>query len=145
MNRLINKIIIHCSASPYGNAEIIDEWHKARGWNGIGYHYVIGNCYPDSGSYQTKHPKPLNDGRIEAGRDIEIAGAHAKEHNENSVGICLIGDREFTSKQLESLSAFIAYRFPDLEVVAHYELNDGKTCPNINADYLRELIDAKRV
>ena len=42
--RTITLIIIHCSAvRPYqtSNAAQIDSWHRARGWNGIGYHYVI--------------------------------------------------------------------------------------------------------
>ena len=42
--RDIDKIIIHCSATPpdmHVDAERIDSWHKERGWSGIGYHYVI--------------------------------------------------------------------------------------------------------
>ena len=39
--RRIDKIIIHHSASPIGTTvEQIDQWHKARGWTGIGYHFV---------------------------------------------------------------------------------------------------------
>ena len=38
-------IVIHCSDSSYGTVDIIDHWHKMRGWSGIGYHYVIGNGY----------------------------------------------------------------------------------------------------
>ena len=42
--RQITEIIVHCSATREGqdiDAATIDEWHKARGWSGIGYHYVI--------------------------------------------------------------------------------------------------------
>lgn len=42
--RAINKIIIHCSATPEGHdytAADIDSWHKARGWRCIGYHYAM--------------------------------------------------------------------------------------------------------
>ena len=65
--REINKIIIHCSATKEGqdiSAATIDEWHKARGWRSIGYHYVIGL-----------------DGMIEYGRPITETGAHVKNHN----------------------------------------------------------------
>ena len=41
--REIKKVIIHCSDSDFGTASVIDGWHKERGWDGIGYHYVITN------------------------------------------------------------------------------------------------------
>ena len=42
--RKIDSIIIHCSATRAGldfTAADIDRWHRERGFNGIGYHYVI--------------------------------------------------------------------------------------------------------
>ena len=42
--RTINKIIVHCSATQEGrdlDAAEINRWHLKRGWNGIGYHYVV--------------------------------------------------------------------------------------------------------
>ena len=42
--RKINKIIIHCSATPEQrevSVETIRKWHLQRGFNDIGYHYVI--------------------------------------------------------------------------------------------------------
>ena len=42
--RELNKIIIHCSATPEGRdvkADEIKQWHKDRGWSDIGYHFVI--------------------------------------------------------------------------------------------------------
>lgn len=75
--RRIDEIIIHCSDSPEGRndkAEDIRKWHKQRGFNDIGYHYVIDL-----------------DGTVEQGRPIEQAGAHCTGHNRNSIGICYIG------------------------------------------------------
>ena len=75
--RKIDEIIIHCSDSPEGRndkAEDIRRWHKQRGFNDIGYHYIIDL-----------------DGTIEQGRPIEQAGAHCTGHNRNSIGICYIG------------------------------------------------------
>ena len=42
--RKIDSIIIHCSATKVGQdftAADIDRWHRERGFNGIGYHYVV--------------------------------------------------------------------------------------------------------
>lgn len=75
--RRIDEIIIHCSDSPEGRndkAEDIRKWHKQRGFNDIGYHYVIDL-----------------DGTVEQGRPIEQAGAHCTGHNAHSIGICYIG------------------------------------------------------
>ena len=75
--RNIDSIIVHCSATKAGQdftAADIDCWHRERGFNGIGYHYVI-----------------RLDGKLEKGRDVALAGAHCKGWNERSVGICYIG------------------------------------------------------
>ena len=75
--RTITLVIIHCSAvRPYqtSTAAQIDSWHRARGWNGIGYHYVI-----------------YRDGSIRCGRNIDSIGAHCQGHNTGSIGICYIG------------------------------------------------------
>lgn len=75
--RIINEIIVHCSATKEGvdyRAKHIDAWHKQRGWRGIGYHYVIDL-----------------DGKIETGRVISQAGSHCLGHNAHSIGICYIG------------------------------------------------------
>src|SRR5438270_9583625 len=36
-------IVIHHSASEEGGADRFDEWHRQRGWDELGYHFVIGN------------------------------------------------------------------------------------------------------
>ena len=75
--RYINDIIIHCTATPAGRevtrAEI-DEWHRARGWRGIGYHYLI-----------------HLDGSIERGRAISVPGSHCFGHNAHSIGVAYVG------------------------------------------------------
>lgn len=75
--RNIDSIIVHCSATKAGRdftAADIDRWHRERGFNSIGYHYVI-----------------RLDGKLEKGRDVALSGAHCKGWNERSVGICYIG------------------------------------------------------
>jgi N-acetylmuramoyl-L-alanine amidase len=93
----IHTIVVHCSATREGqdfSAKDIDKWHRAKGWNGIGYHRVI-----------------KLDGTVELGRSISTRGAHVAGNNLNTLGICLIGglDAEgkpkntFTGPQFKSL------------------------------------------
>ncbi|MCH5347505.1 MAG: N-acetylmuramoyl-L-alanine amidase, partial [Muribaculaceae bacterium] len=75
--RKISKIIVHCSATPAGrevSVAEIDRWHRARGFNEIGYHYVIGL-----------------DGQVHRGRAVEKVGAHCSGQNAESIGVCYIG------------------------------------------------------
>ena len=67
--RNIDSIIVHCSATKAGQdftATDIDRWHRERGFNGIGYHYVI-----------------RLDGKLEKGRDVALPGAHSNLYNEH--------------------------------------------------------------
>lgn len=77
--REISEVVVHWSATYINQnigAEEIDQWHKARDFSGIGYHYVI-----------------RRDGSLQRGRPLNEIGAHAKtgDHNNFSVGICLVG------------------------------------------------------
>lgn len=76
--RKITLIIIHCSATPEGrNLDFEtcrhDHIHH-RGFKDIGYHFYI-----------------TRDGGIHRGRSLERIGAHCKNHNRHSVGICYEG------------------------------------------------------
>ena len=139
--REIKKIIIHCSDSGFGDAELIDKWHKERGWKGIGYHYVILNGCLAKDAYRTE-----NDGLIEVGRDIKEIGAHCEGHNEDSIGICLIGAHHFSAHQLYiALPAIIRqiiykYNIPVSEIYGHCEFNSAKTCPNMDMKIVREKL-----
>ena len=139
--RNVDFIIVHC-ADTYADMDTraadIDRWHKDRGWDGIGYHYVI-----------------CRDGKIEEGRPIEKPGAHAYNPgqgpgNGNSIGVCLIGGKarpgenavNFTGEQWESLRVLCAkmeQQFPGAEIIGHCDVpNSGKTCPNFNVKAWRE-------
>lgn len=75
--RKISEIIVHCSATPEGRdytVEDITRWHKARGFNTIGYHYVV-----------------YRDGTVHNGRPVTLIGAHCEGHNADSIGVCYIG------------------------------------------------------
>ncbi len=143
MSRDIDKIIIHCSDSLFGNVELIDEWHKQRGFDEIGYHFVILNAYPTADSFNLKQPQFWADGTVQDGRSIDKIGAHAKGFNKYSIGICLIGKKQFTMSQFEALSNLIRkllLQYRDAKVVGHGELHKGRSCPNIDMDWIRELL-----
>jgi len=128
--RAINKIIIHCSATKEGNnvtASTIDQWHKDRGWRGIGYHYVV-----------------ALDGSIEYGRSIYETGAHVKNQNEGSIGVCYIGGLGSsmeqkdtrTPEQKESLLLLLKTlkkMHPEATIHGHNEFS-AKACPCFNAN-----------
>lgn len=93
--RKITHIVYHTSASYnsrlgviYPTAKDIDAMHKARGWSGIGYHFVIGEG-----------------GTIEQGRDIDAPGAHVAGFNTTTIGVCVSGHgdyKDWTPKQKET-------------------------------------------
>ncbi len=133
--RTINKIIVHCSATQEGkdlDAAEINKWHLKRGWDGIGYHYVV-----------------LLNGVIEYGRSIYKQGAHVKGENEGSIGICYIGGVESkrgsngewiakdtrTPEQKESLLLLLKTlkkMHPEATIHGHNEFA-AKSCPCFDA------------
>lgn len=141
--REINEIIVHCSDSKWGNAEVIDQWHKERGWSEIGYNTVILNGYiKSSRNYVADY-----DGFVEKGRDIGKVPAHCKGHNSNSIGICLIGVDEFTPLQAGSLLNMLEYYCEEYNIdpdniFGHYEFSE-KTCPNFSVEPLRDVIKGR--
>lgn len=133
--RNINLIVIHCSDSDYSqhdNISTLREWHVGEnGWSDIGYHYFI-----------------QKNGRINICRPVHKPGAHAKEVNKSSIGICLSGKdpKRFTAAQFDSLNSLLLnmIRLFDLDimdVVGHCEItSSGKTCPNISMDIVRQKL-----
>lgn len=127
--RTINKIIVHCAATPETmdiGAQEIKAWHLQRGWSDIGYHYII-----------------KRDGKLERGRPIDIAGAHARGHNIDSIAVCLIGGvdahndpcNNFTNLQkrkLKQVLDFLTLTF-DCEALGHRDLPKvRKACPSFD-------------
>lgn len=126
--RQIDKIIIHCTATPpYRDVSVadIDRWHKGRGWSGIGYNGVI-----------------RRDGTFEAGRNVDRVPAHAYGHNKTSIGICLVGgladdnlpSPEYTKVQWHRLNQVIGQlqcQYPDAQVIGHRDVGN-KACPSFN-------------
>ena len=134
--RKITLIVIHCSANKAGSAlraADIDRYHRSLGWKCCGYHYVI--------------PR---DGTIEAGRPPEMTGAHCRDHNSHSIGICYIGGLDNDGKKpkdtrteaqkaaLRKLIEQLHQRYPKALIVGHHDLNRQKACPcfHVTAEYI---------
>lgn len=132
--RIINEIIIHCSATVEGKdytTEDIKKWHRARGFSDIGYHYII-----------------YRDGSIHNGRNVNISGAHCTNHNAHSIGICYIGGVDKYNKpkdtrtleqknSLKNLLLKLKVLYPKATIHGHNEYAN-KACPcfNVKKEYL---------
>lgn len=125
----IERLIIHCSASPdeidLGVAEI-NKWHKVRGFSAYdgktfcGYHYVV-----------------RRDGTIEQGRPEGIVGAHTAGHNTGSLGLCWIGMGRLGARQRQSIIELCVallrrHNLNENDIHGHNDFTDRKTCPNFN-------------
>ena len=123
-------IVIHHTGFPNVDKDSaavdIHRYHQeVNGWAGIGYHYLI-----------------RKDGMIEQGRRPEMIGAHAYQHNKNSIGICLAGNFNIgdpTKAQLSSVKELVTWlcrkynlnSMKDGVIVGHRDLNDT-SCPGDN-------------
>jgi len=134
----VNSLVIHHSATATGNARVFRALHRAvNGWIDIGYHFVIGN-----GTLSC-------DGVIESGRPVWSVGAHARGHNRDSIGICLVGNFCKTSptrKQITSLKDLLRKLLKDFSlsrsgILLHRDVPGCRTeCPGDNLT-IKEVID----
>jgi len=92
--REITEVVVHWTANFIDQdlrAEQIHQAHLNRGFNEIGYHFVI-----------------LRDGSLQRGRDINKAGAHALRRNEHSIGVSFVGGINLTSSEANRLGGYQA-------------------------------------
>lgn len=129
----IDAIIIHCSATRAGQdlrARDIDRMHRQRGFNQIGYNFVIDL-----------------DGTVENGRPLSVDGAHCNtkgfsdsSYNKHSVGVCYIGGLDASGKPadtrtdaqkmaLRNLVAKLCKEYLIVELLGHRD-----TSPDLNGN-----------
>jgi N-acetylmuramoyl-L-alanine amidase len=136
-------VIVHTAASGSNGTDFdvsaaeIDRWHKERGWNGIGYHYVVRKT-----------------GAVELGRPETARGAHCMDMNMNSqsIGICFSGHSNYTDWTTEQHRAGIAliadictrWSIPVENVMGHRETGARKDCPGTRIDMraVRNAVEA---
>lgn len=126
--RKLDRIILHCTATPEGrhvDVDTIRVWHKARGWSDVGYHFVI-----------------YLDGSVHAGRAVEKTGAHVSGHNATTIGVVYVGGTDAAGKAKDTMNAAQETAFVNL--VKHLRDEYGpltlhghneyaaKACPSFN-------------
>ena len=134
MSNLPPRLITVHAAATYPSMDIgvseIRQWHLDRGWNDIGYHYVI-----------------RRDGTLEHGRPVNIIGAHVGNNNTKNIGICMAGglkeghsntpEDNFTDKQYTQLTKLLIElvdKYPSVELKGHNDFPgyESRGCPCFN-------------
>lgn len=138
----VKYIILHCTDTrPTLSVDVdtIDVWHRSRGFDCCGYHYVIGV-----------------DGKIEIGRDIHCVGAHALGYNNCSIGVAYVGGRDVNGHPADTRTFAqkvaiawvirdILQYYPDIrQVIGHNDVST-KVCPCFDAkkEYSNILFNLK--
>ena len=130
--RTITLIILHCSATKTTQRYTFRQCkadHLKRGWKDIGYHYYI-----------------TRDGQVHEGRPVWKIGAHCKDHNKHSIGICYEGgldafgepcDTRTRAQRLSmrSLLERLTEQYPSAIIMGHRDLSpdmdgDGRINPD---------------
>ena len=123
--RKIEKIILHCTATPEGREVTVADvtaWHKERGFRTIGYHYLV-----------------YLDGTVVRGRREEEIGAHCLGQNAGSIGVCYVGGLDSRGRPkdtrtaaqrvaLRNLVEGLQRRYPHATLHGHNEFA-AKACP----------------
>ena len=130
-----SRIILHHSLTKDSKTV---SWNAIRmyhmgflGWSQIGYHYgieLVGQHY-----------------EIFTGRMMNEQGAHCQGHNENSLGICFIGNFDLGRpcpeqwnlgvKLVKSLIDVLA--IPPYRILGHHQYDDNKSCPGKYFDIIK--------
>ena len=129
-------IVVHHSATPMGGAARFDRAHRERGFDELGYHFVIGNGTDTA------------DGQVEVGPRwrAQKYGAHCRSpedyYNEHGIGICLVGNFDEarpTAAQTQSLERLVrylsrTYDIPASKVYTHGGVTGMTHCPGKHFD-----------
>ncbi|EEG75440.1 N-acetylmuramoyl-L-alanine amidase [[Clostridium] hylemonae] len=114
------RIILHHAEASSCDASVIHNWHKANGWAGIGYHFVV-----------------RKNGLIERGRPEWAVGTHASGSNSNSLGVCFEGaymKETMPAAQKNAGKDLVAYlkrKYGITKVQRHSDVC-ATSCPGIN-------------
>ena len=101
----------------------IRRYHKSLGWRDIGYHYGIEMIN--------------NSPEILLGRFEGQIGAHTRGYNQESIGICLVGNYDKIKVPLDKWNLLLKlvrnikqrYNIPIDKIIGHREVASYKSCP----------------
>ena len=134
----VRYLVVHCTATQLSqrvSVEDIDRWHKAQGWDEIGYHWYIDR-----------------DGHIFPGRSESVQGAHVLGYNDCSIGICYEGGINEQGQPADTRTAaqkaallFVLKKlkqsYPQAIICGHRDFpNVKKACPCFEAKAEYEAI-----
>lgn len=143
-------IVIHHLGRPFGTPESVHRQHLGYGYQGLGYHFLIGNG------------NGLGDGEIHVGYrwDQQLPGAHVVgeagvHHNAHSIAICMVGNGDrhpFTGRQMTHLVHLVQrlqqeLGIPGDSVYLHSDLAEGVHNPGrffAGAQLFEQLLDPAR-
>ena len=124
-------IVVHCTDTRVGQKvtmKDIRDWHLARNFADIGYHWVIDQ-----------------QGRILKGRDEQLAGAHVRHYNQHAIGVCYIGGKNDQGQRADTrtpqqkaalwfLLKELKAHYPQAKITGHRDFpNVSKLCPCFDA------------
>lgn len=135
-------ITIHHSLSQDGdslNWRAIRKYHTGKGWDDVGYHFGI--------------EKVKGEVEVLVGRPLYRDGAHCLGSNEDTIGICIVGnygvedlDSKIKNKLVQLISSLCyCLDIPFDEVMGHKERDKSRTCPGdfFNLSEIRNLVKEK--
>jgi len=139
MHKKWKGITIHHSLSEDGdslNWRAIRRHHKGKGWDDVGYHFGI--------------EKVKGEVEVLVGRALYRDGAHCLGANDDTIGICIVGNynvndlETLVKNELIKLVTGLCYimDIPFDEVKGHKERDETRTCPGdfFNLQEIRELV-----
>ncbi|OAA90698.1 peptidoglycan recognition protein family protein [Clostridium coskatii] len=121
-------IVLHHAEASHCSVYDIDQWHKQRGWAGIGYHYFVTKA-----------------GQVYTGRPENVVGAHCPGENDHSIGICAEGEYmsetmpEIQKNAIIELCKYIKGKYNIKTIGGHKEFY-STDCPGTNYP-LQEIKD----
>ena len=126
-------VVVHHSVTPITYKwEQILSIHLHKGYQSIGYHYVICGANGEIFKCLPVGPPP-------------VVGAHVKNENSYAVGICITGNYEEQFPKTLAISALcrlwreLRGAFPKAKLVGHREMKKSRTkCPG---KYLQRIVE----
>lgn len=116
----VDLIILHHIGCEYATPEQIHQWHRAKGWAGIGYNFYV-----------------RKDGTIYRCRPMEYVPAHCSGYNTRSIGVAFEGNYEYewmNDTQINAGKEIVSYlkNAYNINNVGKHKDYNATDCPGTN-------------